>query len=238
MALVPFLLDKMVTLCRLPPHPKRLVSAGYPDLLANPSLVRQYIGNIPLRFHPDEATIIKWHNCGKVTDHIVESRFFFEQLNTDLTVIDLNTVRGDELVHDLNQPIPDALCGAFDLVLDTGTIEHCFNIGQAAMNLANMLVEGGIMVQLLPMSSFNHGFYNLNPTWIHDFYSPENGFDIIETQAVANLFSPTFYAPPPYTRFNGVPDGTSLYVVARRSRVQPLSYPTQHKYRVNAELKG
>lgn len=238
MALVPFLLDKLVRVCVAPPQPKKLISAGYPDLLVNPSLVRHYLGNIPLEFHPDEAAIIKWHNCGKITDRIVDSRFFFERLNTELTVIDLRTVRGNELVHDLNQPLPAEFHGQYDVLLDTGTIEHCFNIGQAAVNLASLLKEGGTLLQTLPLSSFNHGFYNINPTWFHDFYSAENGFEILELKGLTNLFSPTFFDPPPFSGFGGVPDRSTLFVMARRREVKPLAYPTQHKYVVNAELKG
>lgn len=238
MALVPFLLDKLVHLCVAPAQPKKLISAGYPDLLVNPSLIRHYLGNVPLEFHPDEAAIVKWHNCAKITDRIVESRFFFEQLNTELTVLDHRTIRGNELVHDLNQPLPAEFHGSYDIVLDTGTVEHCFNIGQAAMNLASLLGEGGVIVQTLPLSSFNHGFYNVNPTWFHDFYSAANGFEIIEIKGVLNLFSPTYFDPPPFTRFTGVPDSTSMFVMARRREMKPLAYPTQHKYVVNAELKG
>lgn len=238
MALVPFLLDKLVRVCVEPPHPKRLISAGYPDLLVSPSMIRHYLGNIPLEFHPDEAAIIKWHNCQKITDHIVESRFFFRQLQTDMTVIDLRAVRGDELVYDLNHPLPETLQGQYDVLLDTGTIEHCFNIGQAAVNLAGLIKEGGILLQTLPLSSFNHGFYNINPTWFHDFYSPDNGFEILELKGLTNLFSPTYFDPPPFSGFGGVPDRSTMFVMARRREVKPLAYPTQRKYVVNAELKG
>ncbi len=46
-------------------------------------------------------------------------------------MVDLVASRGGERILDLNGPLEADLVGGFDVVLDAGTMEHCFNVGQA-----------------------------------------------------------------------------------------------------------
>jgi hypothetical protein len=100
-----------------------------------------------------------------------------------LSVIDRVAHTGCEEIVDLNErtslprlPFSDNMDG-FDLVIDPGTSEHCFNIPQALVNLAGAVKVGGVISQALPMSMFNHGYWNVNPVALLDFYEL-NGFAI------------------------------------------------------------
>ncbi len=98
--------------------------------------------------------------------------------------MDASGFEGAEVVHDLNQPAPDGLANRFDLIYDGGTIEHVFSVKDAFSNLARMCRIGGHVIHHSPSDRLNHGFYNLNPDLLRDFYSA-NGFEPVRLTYVA-----------------------------------------------------
>jgi len=211
----------------------KALSAGYPDVLVPMQYVKQITGcDVPAK--KDAEEIIKWHSL-KIQE-IPDTQELFTALGYSLEVVDIHSSRGCERVVDLNYP--QAL-GEFDLVIDPGTVEHCFNIAQAVMNLAQAVKVGGHIVHSLPMSTFNHGFYNINPTWVHDFYG-QNGFHVKHclayTRAVKGQGAAIF-EPPKHLRFREAPNDVTMLVVAQRFKVQELRYPTQQKYIDHPDLK-
>lgn len=148
----------------------------------------------------------------------------FKGLGYELDVIDIYRHSGCERIFDLNTPCD---LGQYDLVLDHGTLEHCFNIGQAAFNLASAVKLNGFIVQHLPMSMFNHGFYNLNPTWFNSFY-PQNGFQILHLEAMAG---DRFFQIPLKARFDLKDNNTLLTMVAKKTEEKQITFPIQERYR-------
>jgi hypothetical protein len=216
-----------------------VLSLGYPDILAPPDQLAALFDPellSALRIRDDSSQIARWHRLPESTP-IVDAEHFLALLGYDLEVLDLVQARGGERVHDLNEPVPSELYRRYALVVDPGTLEHCFNIAQAAKNLAEMVAPGGCVFHGNPLNMFNHGFYNLNPTWYHDFYAA-NGFTVKILQGVANPTRQlTRFEVPLTERFGGVPAESSLYVLARRDTDQPVRWPTQTKYVKNPTLK-
>lgn len=224
---------------RMPPSdgPRRAIAFGYPDILANEDQIFELFGNEvcrALQFRPDSESILKWHRATALTDRVVESRHFFSLIGYDLTVADIAKIRGDEMLIDLNEPLDARMTEQpYDLVVDGGTAEHCFNIGQAFKNMAELVKVGGCILHINPTSMFNHGFYNLNPTLYHDFYA-ENGFTLFFLKAATNMvFAPELIDLPAAARFDGVPVNASLVCGAQRIAQQPVRWPMQAKYRMN-----
>ena len=219
----------------------RLCSAGYPDLLVHrPQLESLFgperAGRIPIR--EDSAEILRWHGVASVFEGVFEARSAFGEAGLEMDVLDVVASRGGEIIVDLNHPLPPDFGRRYDIVLDTGTCEHCFNIGTAAMNLAGLVRAQGYLVQALPLNSFNHGFYNVNPTWFHDFYAG-NGFRIELLVGVTNIVQdPQFFELPAHARFGAVPENSVAVMVARRVDERPLGIPVQHKYRFNPTLRN
>jgi len=239
MAVPALLLD---LLCRAAKQQKgggSACSAGYPDLLVERKQLVQLLGEsaaarVPVR--ADSASIARWHGVSSWLPEIFDAKSLFSELGYTLDVLDVQIVRGDEILVDLNFPLPAAFDRSYDLVLDTGTCEHCFHIGQAALNLASLVREGGLIVQAMPLNSYNHGFYNVNPTWFFDFYA-ENGFEILYFQGASDVVTnPTLFEPPPFDRFRRAPDNSILLMVAKRTRLSELKVPMQRKYRVTPKL--
>ena len=199
-----------------------VLSLSYPDLVMTAEECEQSSGIKPTKF----TDANKWH--GK-PDPLPETLEVFEKLGCTLRCIDLVASRNVEEVVDLNFPCD---LGQYGLVLDCGTTEHCFNIGQALMNAANAVQEGGYIIHTPPVSMVNHGFYCLQPTLFHDFYS-QNGWEIV---FLAGEVSGKWFEIPAINRVK-VPAEASLIVAARRTSMQPLKFPMQSKYLNNPALK-
>jgi len=217
-----------------------VLSLGYPDILASAEEIGTLFGADivdALEFRPDSAQIARWHGLG-AERKIAESAQLMALLGYDLEVLDVVEARGGELLLDLNEPVPQRLHRRYALIIDPGTLEHCFNIAQAARNLAEMVAPGGCVFHGNPLNMYNHGFYNLNPTWYRDFYAAI-GFEIAQMVGVANpVFGLQRFEVPPTARFAGVPENSSLYVLAQRTADAPIRWPTQSKYVANPTLKG
>ena len=164
----------------LPTAPKML-SLGYPDILATSEQIRVMFGdNIAdnLTVREDSSEIIGWHGLTDQLTTIPDSMDFFSALGIECQTIDIAASRDIERIVDLNRDLPEDLLDSFDLIFDPGTLEHCFNIGQASINVASCLRKNGFICHFSPLAMFNHGFFNLSPTFFHDFYT-QNGFKIV-----------------------------------------------------------
>ncbi len=194
---------------------KRVLSLGYPDVVASAEEIERLFGVRVTRF----TDFGRWHG---VDFPLPETLDVFSAIGAQLLCVDIHQSRGVERVVDLNYPCD---LGAFDLVIDAGTIEHCFNIGQAMLNAAQAVVVGGHVFHSPPMTMLNHGFYNLNPTLFHDFYG-QNGWTL---EVLTGGTSKGKFYMPPTDRFTGPPEAR-LYCIARREHDGALIFPTQTKY--------
>ncbi|MBC8023326.1 MAG: hypothetical protein H7Y14_09425 [Burkholderiales bacterium] len=207
---------------------------AYPDLLVSRATLAQILGEATLEAAPqrsDAAAIWEYHGLAGVADPLYDSLAIFERLGVDGEVIDVARLRGMERIVDLNFPLPEDLVRRFDLVVDTGTCEHCFNVGQAFMNACEALGEGGILVHAAPLTRINHGFWSFNPTIYPDFFE-DNGFELQALSGVTGDIRQGFrtFNVDPFARFEA-PPGAALYVVAQRREVRALKWPVQRKYR-------
>lgn len=93
----------------------------------------------------------------------------------DVRAVDYSDFEGAELIHDLNLPAPAAWRGRFDGILDSGTLEHVFDVPAALANIVALLRVGGRVIHISPCHGFaNHGFYQFSPTLLADYYQANN----------------------------------------------------------------
>jgi hypothetical protein len=224
----------------LPAEPK-ICCLGYPDVLVSTEQAQQYLGAeaaARLAYRPDSASIIAWHALQAHLDRVIDAQSLFEVMGMQLTVVDLVASRGGERIVDLNEALPADLADAFDIVLDAGTMEHCFNVGQAVRNILAMAKVGGFVIHLNPMTMINHGFFNFSPTFYHDFYG-QNGHQLIAPICglSANGIKVT-YQKVDHTRRQRVTDSAMVLSVVRKQNDSTPIWPMQSKYLQNPTLKN
>jgi hypothetical protein len=155
--------------------------------------------------------------------------------------IDISNYEDATFQLDLNEPsTPDHLSESYDIVFNGGTIEHVFHVGNALFHATSMARKGGVVVHLNPSNDWiDHGFYQLSPTLMFDFYNV-NESDILESimiskstkdNALDDIWHFNSYIPGD----DGDPElrGKKLlhYFVAGKPTVElPLRVPLQGTY--------
>lgn len=225
----------------LPPE-ARVCCLGYPDVLVSDDQARQILGEetaARLSYRPDSDQILAWHRLGSKLDRVIDAQSLFAAMGMRFTVIDLVASRGGERIVDLNYQVAPDLVGAFDIVLDAGTMEHCFNVGQAVRNILDMAKVGGFVIHLNPMTMINHGFFNFSPTFYHDFYG-QNGHQLmapIHGVAVDGIDVKSYKLDHVKRQNVTDPNGMVMCVV-RKGHDRPPTWPMQSKYLSNPTLKA
>lgn len=201
----------------------KIASFGYPDIVAPLAAFEPILGYREPEYLPDSEAICRRH--GIPPRKIPDAVSLFNIAGCELHVYDIVKERGVEILCDLNRQMFTR--PAYDLVLDVGTAEHCFNIGQALMNMAGMVKVGGYILHENPHSGWgNHGFYSLHPTLFNDFYT-QNGFEMFGC-ALSTRDGRSSNVPPT-NRFRNSEE-SNVFAMASRRTIQDFVFPVQSKY--------
>lgn len=179
MALVPYTLeiirDLLPKIAKQKARTGNILTLSLPDIIATVAEVEGIFGK-PVRGHlhvrPDSSHIIRWHKAKTITREIVDTRKLFEVLGYRLHAMDLVKGRGDEIIHNMNDPLPKSLAwmlGNYDLVFDCIT-NQCFNVAQAMATALRVCRPAGYILHVTPVTQVNQGFYGVSPTTYYDFY--------------------------------------------------------------------
>jgi len=92
---------------------------------------------------------------------------------TDVVRIDYSNYETSDLIFDLNfAETPQSMLGRFEVVLDSGTLEHIFDIANGFRHCVRMVRPGGRVIHATPSSNcVEHGFFSVSPTLFADFYA-------------------------------------------------------------------
>jgi hypothetical protein len=145
--------------------------------------------------------------------------------------MDFSDFEKADILFDLNcSEAPPELLGAYDLILDSGTLEHVFHVPNVLKNIFSMLRVGGRIIHISPSTNhIDHGFYMFSPTLFWDFYTA-NQFELnsvrlvrLAARAVDAGWYLIDYAPGCLNRFShgGLDDG--IYMVATIATKTELS---------------
>ena len=196
----------------------RILCLSYPDILIPIPELEQALGikvnatthrgSFHKRKFPLAETRAALLAAGASSVQIVD---FVRQQGSEDAIVDLN------FPHDL---------GKYELVLNPGTLEHCFNVGTAWKTAWDAVAVEGYIVHVAPLSLPNHGFWSMNPTLYHDFAAANGGS--VNALHVYTMHGAPFDSPP-YARF-AVPEPSVLYCKMRKETDQPFRFPVQRKY--------
>jgi hypothetical protein len=126
---------------------------------------------------------------------IVSDRLFFTALGFDrVDALDMDDYEGANILFDLNQEdIREAVHEPCDLLIDTGVMEHFFDVRKLFRHAFRATASGGCIIHILPSNNFcDHGFYQLSPTLFTDYYEA-NQYDILLQELIEYQYDP--YSP-------------------------------------------
>ena len=222
-----FYLREMSRVIESRPHKHgRVTCLGYPDLLVDLSVVQELFGedvaqDLPIDAH--QKDIRAWHGFhGQVYDSVK----LLSRLGYSVSVLDKISHRGIETLVDLNDDLPQHLYGTADLVIDTGTLEHCFNVGTAFRNMCELVALGGVVMTAAPANKLGHGYYNFCDNVYRDAFGT-NGFKIMSLKLLDRGYNEVHPIP---SKKIGPPAKSIWICVARRVELKPWQWPVQEKY--------
>ena len=106
---------------------------------------------------------------------------FADMYGSSLKSLDGFAHEKPDILHDLNQPIPEEYKGQFSCIIDGGTMEHVFHVPMLLQNCFSMLKEGGIYISMVPTNNFNgHGLYQFSPDSFYSTFSAQNGMELLD----------------------------------------------------------
>ncbi len=119
---------------------------------------------------PLETNIPAWKDSPN--RKYTSDRVFFTLLTgSPCLTLDVSDYEGAEYVWDLNEKIPDHWAHTFHTVIDSGSLEHVFNISQALVNMNLLTAKEGRIIHITPANNYlEHGFYQFSPTLFIDYY--------------------------------------------------------------------
>ncbi|MDO8288675.1 MAG: hypothetical protein Q7T44_05600 [Parvibaculum sp.] len=217
----------------------QVLSLGYADVIISDAAYFKHFRRVNwkalLKGRDNREKLLAIHNGNPEQVSVVPTldSFFTLYGNVKVDVLDFAKYEGSEIIQDLNDPVPDGLVEKYDFVIDGGATEHVFDIARALVNCAKMTKVGGFVYHAVPMNMLNHGFYNLSPTLLCDFYE-DNGFEVVKCLGVPSgaTDDPKFFDLPPVQRFNINGGEACMHFLARRLTTrETFVRPIQRKYR-------
>jgi hypothetical protein len=158
-------------------RPPRVLALGYPTFLALPAYLTELEVTVDWRAvkqRPDSAEAWREHHWDDLADNpMLDTRSLFETMGCEFVAVDATPWGEEDYIIDLNLPIDEAMLsalGKFDLILDPGTVEHCFNIAQVFHSIDQLLDEGGFVFHQLAVAYPNHGLWSMSPIALFAFY--------------------------------------------------------------------
>ena len=144
-------------------------------------------------------------------------RFYGDTLDyREIVSVDLNGTP-DAIPLDLNEPLPTEppFHVPFDVVINTGTLEHVFDQRRAWQTVHEQTAVGGIMVHSLPVAGWpDHGFYCYQPCFLTDLEAA-NGYRPLAVVRSDDL---------------GPAGSVQLHLAWRKERGGPFIVPQQGRY--------
>lgn len=119
---------------------------------------------------------------GGTTKDFITDRSLFRALSQStqspppvVKALDVSSYEGAEIIHDLNEPVPERLRSIADFVVDGSTLDNTFNAAQTLVNYCEMLRPGGRLLAVNAFSPHDTPYAILPPQTFLDYFIV-NGF--------------------------------------------------------------
>jgi hypothetical protein len=248
MGLTPSFLRLIIDLHKKVGFESPVLTLGNQDIYGSYEDLKNFFVEASYQYHEPEAllphtsTYLR-ENMPERSQKFVHAKVFFEMLGIK-EYYDMDKFDIDQpiLKHDMNFPVTADLQGKFGWVIDSGTMEHVFDVKQYLTNMVNLTKQDGWVLHISPTSNqIDHGFYSFSPCLFFDFYKA-NGFDNFIAYILHvnfnNFFEPCRILEYSYGMYLGdlIDESKQIFVAfaAKKSKTLPqLNMPTQGVYDEN-----
>ena len=149
------------------------------------------------------------------------------------TAIDMDPSAPGALPLDLSQPID--LGKQFDVVVNSGTLEHVANDTEGFRTAHNHCAVGGLMIHEAPFTGWvDHGFRNYQPTWFYSL-ADFNKYELVLV-ACEHLASRSYFLLESredmcrLAKQGRLANNLMLFVAMRKTVDAPFVVPTKEVY--------
>ena len=159
-------------------------------------------------------------------------------LAKSVDILDASAYQDANLIVDLNSPYSSP--NKFNTLIDSGTIEHVFDIKRCLFNYMTFLSPGGHLIISTPCNNLTgHGFYQFSPEFFYNALSFSELFENIECYVFEIPISLTYAHPKAWLVKNpgSLNQRINMFfnaVVAKRTSVDMVEYhnfnPQQSDY--------
>jgi SAM-dependent methyltransferase len=119
--------------------------------------------------------------CSTLTDQ----EFFASFCDARFHALDVSEYEGADIIHDLNQPLPEELVGCADFVFDGSCLDNIFDVGNAMRCLSRLLRPGGRIVLMEHGTAIQGALMTFSPEWFFNFFAAN---DYADCQVYLGLF--------------------------------------------------
>jgi len=144
------------------------------------------------------------YGSGNIHDHDLLSCFSQARYRS----LDRSDYEGADVVHDMNEPLPDSLKGQFDFIFNGSVMDNVFDPATLIKNTTQLLKPGGRILHLEHAGSYPGAFVMFSPEWLYSYYAVNN-FKDCKTYVFLgnergegrfNWFGPMFSWKPAFTQ--------------------------------------
>jgi len=88
--------------------------------------------------------------------------------------LDISDYEGANIIHDMNNPIPERYHQSFDFIYNGSCMDNLFDPVSFIKNTSRMLKPGGRILHLEAMANVTGAFLQFSPEWFFSYYAINN----------------------------------------------------------------
>lgn len=115
--------------------------------------------------------------AGEGKTYISDLGFFALFSDAKIRTLDVTDYEDAEIVHDMHQPVPEELHGAFDFIWNGSCLDNMFDPAMAMRNTGRMLRPGGRIVGLEMATPHFDAYVTYSQSWFFDYFAVNNFSD-------------------------------------------------------------
>jgi len=129
---------------------------------------------------------------------------------TTLDVMDVTDYEGANIVHNLCEPLPEALNGQFDLVFNGSVLDNIFDPAAALRNITRLLKPNGRVIHIEMASNLAFEYLIYSTDWFLDYYIVNQFLDCRIYVCTFDSMQQLLHGPWQVYAYLPKPDGTAF----------------------------